>query len=236
MTRGKQILWVGLALSIVAHAVLVGVLLWGSDEPIFVASSRPTAGAPGRSAEDAGPSDISGGASPPKPDPVDATDTPPDELAEHMAEAEADIEQMSETERELYLSEKIAQAEQITSEQSVQEMVPLVRKTVGARDRAYAPVADAPPGPFDHDTALIHSVKREPHERGGEQAYFVMVDAAGRSLEVPVPENTSPAVIAAVEKMHASPVLKQIYEQMVLPALDARASPPAPADDSPEPP
>ena len=48
-----------------------------------------------------------------------------------------------------------------------------------------------------------------------------MIDKEGRKLEVTMPSGTNTIAADAIERMHRSPTLKALYQQIVLPLLDA---------------
>jgi hypothetical protein len=208
--RTRRILRRAIVLSVAVHLLLGAILLWPL---VFAPQPRATA-------------EQEAGATP------GGESLEPDRelVAKHVEQMERTIGRMTPAEREAYLDRKLRQAESLTNPGAVERMAPLIRGIFSARQRAYAPAEHPPDGPFDHDSGLVYSIKRRRGTDGSQTLYYLMVDEAGRSREVEVPAGTDPTAIRVIERMHGSPLLRQIYEQLVLPAIDARLPDPDEAE------
>jgi hypothetical protein len=155
----------------------------------------------------------------------------PGHLAEQIDGGVAEYQKLAPSQLDSRLREKALWLEKHSSEQSLSNIGDLVQSATGARrDRAYEPAATPPPGTFGFNDAIYHSVRRETDEHGRSQAFFILLDAEGRTMEVPVPPDQE-HVARWIERMHSSPLLKQLWQQTIMPILDAksRAQKPSPA-------
>lgn len=139
---------------------------------------------------------------------------------------------LSDPERLDALGRHAKSIESMSSTKSVAEIGAVLQKTFNTRTRAFEPVTPPPPGPFDTESALIHSVIRKKTPDGKELAYFLMVDKDGRTFEVPALDASS---AAAVERMGSSPLLRQLLQQAILPVIDRamESAPPLPVPSKP---
>lgn len=149
-----------------------------------------------------------------------------------LAASKENALKLSDPERLDALSRHAKTIESMSSTKSVAEIGAVLQKTFNTRTRAYEPVKPPPPGPFDSESALIHSVVRKKTPDGKELAYFLMVDKDGRTMEVPALDTSS---AAAVERMGSSPLLRQLLNQAILPVIDRAmdTAPPLPVPSKP---
>ena len=152
----------------------------------------------------------------PEPLPVD-----PKHLSKQIAKQRDSADQLTDGAKLTELTKAAAKLESISSRSSVEAMGGLLRRSLGARERAYAPAIPAPPGPFDHDSGLIYAARTQSDAQGNAHLVYIMVDKEGRKLEVAMPTGTNLTAADAIERMHQSPTLKALYQQIVLPLLDA---------------
>ena len=154
----------------------------------------------------------------------------PQQLSTQLKRQRNNADHLTDSAKLTKLDKAARKIELLSSQVSVEKMGRLLRRSFGARDRAFAPANPAPPGPFDHDSGLIYTARKQDDAQGNTDVIYVMVDKEGRSLEVTMPAGTSTAAANAIERMNQSPTLSALYEQIVLPMLDVemQKSDPAP--------
>lgn len=170
---------------------------------------------------------------PPPADPAEVK-TPKGRLAMDaiLAASKENALKLSDSERLDALHRHAKRIESMSSSKSVAEIGSVLQKSFNTRSRAFEPVLPRPPGEFDSDSALIHSVIRKKGPDGKEKAYFVLVDKDGRTFEAPAVDESS---ASAIEKMGSSPLLRQLLQQAILPVIDRAMDGAAPPTITPNP-
>ena len=222
--RVHPVLLVALLVSVLLHLTLT-TILWVSDPAEGDASDAEGSAAPVASAQTSGADDdrsVATGASP-----VSDTD-----VAARLDAQLAEAEQMTDAEKVARLRQQTAKLERISSPESVEQMGQVIRRVVGANQSDFKPAANLPPGRFEIDRSHIYAIERRTVD-GQEKAYYVMVDPAGRTLLVDIPDGTDANVVAMIEQMQRSPLLRDVYTKIVLPTLDALDESDEPAPPSP---
>ena len=80
--------------------------------------------------------------------------------------------------------------------------------------------SDAPPsGDLDPETAQIHDVQRKRNDSGQWEYMSILVDARGRTQEVPLSPQEGETVYATFEQMKRFPMADGIYRQVVMPLI-----------------
>lgn len=115
------------------------------------------------------------------------------------------------------LSERLPQ---VADERSIQALSGAMNSFLGTQPRATRPAEEAPPGKFDFETAQFHDIQRWPKEPDGFRYVTVLLDAAGRTMEVEVSEQEGQPVYETMQRIKANPLLEQVYRQIVMPLLD----------------
>lgn len=109
---------------------------------------------------------------------------------------------------------------QVSSQESVAAVAEAVAPWIGSRPRATEPVADADDTqPFDFRTAQIIEVHRQGDERAFEYV-AVMLDAAGRTQEVPLEKVDGEELYDVFQLMKKFPLLETVYRKAALGLLD----------------
>lgn len=109
---------------------------------------------------------------------------------------------------------------QVSSPSSVGELAGVFQQFVGSKQRAHQPVEPSTPGEFDHGTAQFHDVKRYAKEPHGWRYVAVLLDAAGRTIEVDMDELEGERAYVTLERIKTNPLLEQVYRQILMPLLD----------------
>lgn len=214
--RVHPVLLVALLVSVLLHLTLT-TILWVSDPAEGDASDAETSAPPVGSAQTARTGDhrsVGTGASP-----VSDTD-----VAAQLKAQLAEAEQMTDAEKIARLREQTSKLERVSSPESVEQMGRVIRRVVGAKQSAFEPAADPPPGRFDIDRSQIYAIERRTVD-GQKKAYYVMVDPAGRTMLVDIPDGTDANLVAMIEQMQRSGLLRDVYTKIVLPTLDALDQP-----------
>ena len=120
--------------------------------------------------------------------------------------------------------ERAKQLERISSVESMQEIGDLLKQKLPQRARAFAPSDKPASGDFDYSDPVIHSVIRKRGPDGVEKPYYVMVDKAGRKVEVEAPAG-SETTVALFERLQSSAVLRTLKDGILLPVLDWQSKP-----------
>jgi hypothetical protein len=108
----------------------------------------------------------------------------------------------------------------VASPSSVGELAGTFQQFVGTKPRASQPVEHAAPEDFDCETAQFHDVKRYAKEPSGWRYVAVLLDAAGRTIEVEMDEPDGERVYVTLERIKSNPLLEQVYRQIAMPLLD----------------
>ena len=139
-----------------------------------------------------------------------------DRLDEVVAEAET----LSEVDKLAKLDELSEQLTQVADEGSIQALSGVMQSFLSTKPRATQPAQEKPPGEFDFETAQFHDIQRHPKEPAGFRYVTVLLDAAGRTLEVEVSEQEGQPIYETMQRIKANPLLEQVYRQIVMPLLD----------------
>jgi hypothetical protein len=215
LVRARRAAW---AISLLVHATLAVALTawtyqpwWLADGTVRTAQAIEATLAADELAEDATPEVriIS--------DPSEVTaDLVRNRLDQVVAEAEA-LSQADQLARLDALSERLTQ---VADESSVQALSGVMQSFLSTQPRATRPAKDPPPGEFDFETAQFHDIQRLPKEPDGFRYVTVLLDAAGRTMEVEVSELEGQPIYETMQRIKANPLLEQVYRQIVMPLLD----------------
>lgn len=118
------------------------------------------------------------------------------------------------------LRRNLARLEQLATPQSVDDLSDQVRAAMSLPARAVAPAERPAAGPFDFDTAQFHDVVREPRDSGGWRYRSILVDAAGRTLEMELDAEQGASVYETMRMIKGSPLGEAVYRSLVMPLLD----------------
>jgi len=113
----------------------------------------------------------------------------------------------------------------LSSEQSLEELAGQFQSWWGYANRATEPTPAAA-GPFDENTAQLHEVTRHAQPDGAWSYRCVLVDAAGRTLEVAMDEEHGRLAYELMQRMRANPLLEKLYRRIVMPLVDHWQRPP----------
>ncbi len=110
--------------------------------------------------------------------------------------------------------------ESVSTAESVDAMAGAMSSLLGTVPRATEPAKKSVEGEFDATTAQFHDIRRIKTEDGGFEYLTVLLDAEGRTIEVPVDAATGERVYLTFERIKSNPLLEQIYRQIVMPLID----------------
>lgn len=118
------------------------------------------------------------------------------------------------------LDELTERLDVVSSTESVDAMAGAMSSLLGTTPRAVQPTEGPVEGEFDSQTAQFHDIRRLATEDGGFEYLTVLLDAEGRTTEVPVDAATGERVYLTLQRIKANPLLEQIYRQIVMPLID----------------
>jgi hypothetical protein len=116
---------------------------------------------------------------------------------------------------------------EVSSEQSIDELSGTINRLTGTRDRATAPQANIA-GEFDHSTAQPHDCRKGQSPDGTVRYLVVMIDAAGRTLEIEVDAATGEQLYKTMQLVKSNPLLERVYRGVVMGILDKLLKTPDP--------
>lgn len=205
-----------IAVSIVFHLVLISVLFFwyipmpsssNSGESRTASTDAATPVAEARRADPVTASSQ-----------LPSTEVPPEQIEASIASQIDAVTTLPDERKLSELEKNLSRLEAIASEESVRDVTTTIAASLGLKPGPVA--ANQPPdGPFDSDSAQILDVKREKDSRGQWQYISVLVDAKGRTQEVPLPETEGETAFQTFEQLKQYPIADGIYRQVVMPMI-----------------
>lgn len=119
------------------------------------------------------------------------------------------------------LQQLSGQLQQASSAESVKQLSGQLNRWLGNSARASAPPTEKPEGPFDYSTAQLHDVLRKETAAGQFEYRSVLIDSAGRTIEVPTSEEEGARLYRIWELIKKNPLLETVYRQVVMGLLDS---------------
>lgn len=116
------------------------------------------------------------------------------------------------------LSERLTD---ISSHKSVDDINARLRKVLGTEARAERPADEPIAGEFDFGTAQMHDVRRERGENGQWIYTAILVDAAGRRFESPLPADQGETAYRTMQLVKSNPLMEKVYRGIVMSLLDS---------------
>ena len=154
-----------------------------------------------------------------------AGDAPGPSIAEYV---ERQIEQVqreteaADTDDSLKRLQQLSgQLQQASNAESLKQLSGQLNRWLGNSSRASAPPTEKPEGPFDYGTAQLHDVLRSETDAGPFEYRSVLIDSAGRTLEVPISEEEGARLYRIWELIKKNPLLETVYRQVVMGLLDS---------------
>ena len=127
------------------------------------------------------------------------------------------------------LDEQSERLQQVSSEESIDQMADQFHSWTGTEERATEPAPDTPmqtadtvsSSNFDTETAQIYDIKKVRSKSTGKIKYkAILLDAQGRTLTMELPEEDGEKLYPIFKKMKQNPLLAQVYRKIVMPLLD----------------
>ena len=202
---------VAIIASVVFHVLLVFVLLFWYLPKLY----KPTPNAVTAASNDDGAS--SGTTQQATPE---TTANVPDELIEASVQMQIDqSESMSDEEKLTELEKNLKRLESIASPKSVEAISQKVGSTLGLDTQQYQPKKDAAAGEFDVGTAQMTDVSRVKNAAGNWEYQAVMVDAQGRTMDVPITAQDGESLYQVFQNIKKFPMAAGIYRSVVMPMV-----------------
>jgi hypothetical protein len=145
----------------------------------------------------------------------------PKEQIEASIEAQIEAAESLSDERKLTELEKnLGRLESIASEDSVREVTATIAGSLGL-EPGPRPAEQPPAGAFDPDTAQILEVNRAQGPGGRWQYTSLLVDAEGRTQQVPLTESEGESAYKTMQTLKRYPIADGIYRQLVMPMIQS---------------
>jgi hypothetical protein len=209
-TGQKKRMGIGLAVSLVFHAALLAILV---VVPYHYYYGRPTGGSEGDSSADTRRAAPPTGAS----SPADITG---EKVTSKLTEVLSQVDKLSTEEKLDKLEGTAKQLDKVSSEKGVNELAGLFEGWLGTEKRATTPAAKPPKGEFDIDSAQFHDVTREKAPDGRWRYKSVLLDAAGRTMEIEMDASEGETTYNTFRILKANPLAEKVYRQVTMPILD----------------
>ncbi|MFO0868637.1 MAG: hypothetical protein U0935_06770 [Pirellulales bacterium] len=162
-----------------------------------------------------------------EPAPSAREDAPTDALLNPAAIVQRRVDRAIRDAQELNSDQQFAQLEQLSdqlrdtsSSESLDQLTGQLQRLLGTAPRATAPAAEPVEGPFDSETAQVHDVRRVESDDGSVRYVAILVDAAGRSSEVELDEETGAQLARTFELIKSNPLLEKVYRGVVMALMD----------------
>ncbi|MCU0875025.1 MAG: hypothetical protein MUE50_22060 [Pirellulaceae bacterium] len=212
----------GWAISLLVHAALAAGLLAWTFQPWWLAdwAARNPRRIQVTMAAGEARDDVAGQATPEVRIVSDPADVTGQLVRNRLDEVVAEAESLSEADKLAQLDALSERLTQVADEGSIQALSGVMQSFLSTKPRATQPAQERPPGDFDFETAQFHDIQRWPKEPDGFRYVTVLLDAAGRTLEVEVSEQEGKPVYETMQRIKANPLLEQVYRQIVMPLLD----------------
>lgn len=223
--KPKRRLRLGLAVSIIVHSCLLVALVVIPYKVWFSGKKGASGGDAGSVAKREGKSEVP----PEEPGVIKATPEQTaraekvmtDKVTTELDSAIEDAKQLSDEEKLAKLDKLADKLDKVSSEKSLDELSKSLQGFLGTKERATEPAKEPVAGQFDYDTAQFHDVKREELADGGGFVYkSVLLDAAGRTVEVEMDIEEGERTYNALALVKGNPLLEKVYRQITIPLLD----------------
>ena len=143
----------------------------------------------------------------------------PKEQIEASIEAQIEAtESLSDEKKLTELEKNLQRLESIASEDSVREVTATIAGSLGL-EPGPRPSEQPPAGALDPDTAQILEVNRFRDPSGQWKYTSVLVDAEGRTQEVPLTEAEGESAYKTMQTLKQYPIADGIYRQLVMPMI-----------------
>lgn len=156
-----------------------------------------------------------------------SSDSPTPSIAEYVrnqvAQRVSDAESSSPDENLARLKQWSGRLQNISSEESLNQLATQLQTWLGGQSRAAEAQPVSAGQEFDFRTAQLHDVGRTEGEPGKFVYHSIMIDAQGRTMEVPLSEDQGSRLFEIWEVVKSNPLLEKVYRQIVMGLLDQMA-------------
>lgn len=207
---GRKRISAGLTISLLFHGVLLAVLVAVPYHYYYGAGKGST-----------GSGDLASAPAAPTPKGVSSpTEITGPKVETKLTEVLTEVDKLSTEDKLDKLEGTAKQLDKVTSEKGVEELAGLFEGWMKTEKRAAAPAKTAPAGPFDFNTAQFHDVTRDKGANGRWQYHSVLIDSAGRTMEVDLDATEGETAYRTFQILKANPLAEKIYRQVTMPILD----------------
>lgn len=120
------------------------------------------------------------------------------------------------------------QLNDVSTQQSVEQVSAQLSKLLGTGPRASEPAKVPVAGDFDFDTGQLHDMRREMLPDGTFKYIAVLVDSAGRKMETEMSAAEGESAYKTFELIKQNPLLERVYRGVVMSLLDKIIKPSSP--------
>jgi hypothetical protein len=209
--RPNQRVGIGLAISLLFHGALLAVLVVVPYHYYY--GGGPAGNESANSGGEARRAPASSGTASPSEITAEKVNT-------KLTEVLSQVEKLSTEEKLEKLEGAAKQLDKVSSEKGVQELAGLFEGWAGTEKRATAPATKPPAGPFEIDSAQFHDVTREKGPDGRWRYRSVLLDAAGRTMEIDMDPSEGESTYNTFRILKANPLAEKVYRQVTIPILD----------------
>jgi len=172
---------------------------------------------------------------PPVPPPAEVADIPAEQIEKSIEAQMEQVARLSDEEKLTELEKNLQRLESISDTESVQQMTTTIANTLGLDSQQYDPTKEAAEGSFDFDSAQLYDVTRQRGDDGQWQYESILVDSAGRKMNVPMGTGEGETMYSTFEQMKKYPLAEAIYRGVVMPMLQRMIESEKAARQSPQP-
>jgi hypothetical protein len=123
------------------------------------------------------------------------------------------------------LSELGEKLQTSSSSQGVEEVSGTLNRLLGSKSRATEPIANAPAGDFDYSSGQLHDVRKIENPDGSVAYMAIMLDAAGRTTELPLTGSEAEQAYRTMQLVKSNPLLERVYRSVVMGIIDKMLQP-----------
>lgn len=142
-------------------------------------------------------------------------------VEQRIAESQRETEAADPEDSLNRLQQMTGQLDKVSNPESLKALSNQLNRWLGTSSRADTPAPQKPAGEFDFSTAQLHDVLRHQREGGSYDYRSILIDSAGRTLEVPLGEDEGARLYRIWELVKKNPLLETVYRQVVMGLLDS---------------
>jgi hypothetical protein len=215
----------GFGISLIVHAIILALLiiipyqiLSNSD----VANNSSETAKPEKTEEEKKKEQIKKDLAKLKPE-DDGELVPKETVLEKVEEFRKVTESLSEEEKQEKLDAVGQQLENLSSEEAVSDIANKLSGYFETEKRASAPRENVS-GTFESNTSQIFDVKKTFDENGSISYIATLVDAKGRTMDIPLGKEDGASLYQTFQTLKKFPLAQKVYRDIAMPLLDKMAA------------